>query len=154
MANAIDNAIARLQNIVAACTTVTFKSAKDYPVDNVEPFPSSVAYIGGGYFMLTNATVHHNYPTINLELHFSRVNIPQTYQQIDAIALELPKRLAADPTLDGTIDTILATRDEPITYVCRPYQWSPPGITPIVTSQMLMFQIPIKTLQAPQSTST
>ncbi len=62
MANAIDNAIARLQNIAAACTTVTFKSAKDYPVDNVEPFPLSVCYISGGQFMLTNKTIHHNFP--------------------------------------------------------------------------------------------
>src|SRR3990167_11423168 len=98
MPNAIDNAIARLQNIAAACTSVTFKSAPDYPVDNVEPFPCSVCYIGGGQFVLTNATIHHNFPTINLELHFSRVNLKQAYQQIDAIALEFPKRLAGDPT--------------------------------------------------------
>ena len=154
MANAIDNAIARLQNIAAACTSVTFKSAKDYPVDNVEPFPCSVAYISGGSFVMTNATTHHNFPVLNLELHFSRTNLLQAYTQIDAIASELPKRLAGDPTLDGTITTIVATRDAPITYVVRPYQWSPAGVTPIVTSQMLMFSIPIKTLQAPQSTST
>jgi len=154
MTNAIDNAIARLQNIAAACTSVTFKSAKDYPVDNIEPFPCSICYIGGGTFMLTNKTIHHNFPILNLELHFSRVNILQTYQQIDAIALELPKRLAGDPTLDGTIETILATRDSPVTYTVRPFQWSAQGVTPVITSQMLMFTIPIKTLQAPQSTST
>lgn len=152
--SAIDTAIARLQNIVAACTGVTFKSAPDYPVDNVEPFPCSIAYIGGGTFSFTNATVHHNFPTLVLELHFSRVNVKQAYQQIDAIAIELPKRLAADPTLDGTVDTIVATRDEPIAYEVRPFQWTPQGVTPIIVSQMLRFDIPIKTLQAPQATST
>jgi hypothetical protein len=152
--SAIDNAIARLQNIAAACTGVTFKSAQDYPTDNVEPFPASIAYISGGTFHLTNATIHHNFPVIALELHFSRVNVKRAYQDIDAIAIELPKRLAADPTLDGTIDTIVASRDEPITYEVRPFQWTPAGVTPIITSQMLKFLIPIKTLQAPQVTST
>lgn len=152
--SAIDSAIARLQNVVQACTTVTFKSAKDYPVDNVEPFPCSIAYISGGTFSLTNKTMHHNFPVIALELHFSRVNILQAYQQIDAIAIELPKRLAGDPTLAGTIDTIVASRDEPITYEVRPFQWAPPaeGRAAIV-SVMLKFNIPIKTLQAPQSTA-
>lgn len=147
--SAIDNAIAKLQDHVQACTTVAFKSAQDYPTDNVEPFPCSVAFIGGGQFNFTNATVHINFPVISLELHFSRVNLKQAYQQIDAIAIELPKRLAKDPTLGGTIDTIIASRDNPITYEVRPFQWTPQGVTPIITSQMLKFNIPVKTLQAP-----
>lgn len=152
--SAIDNAIARLQNIVAACTDVAFKSAPDYPVENIEPFPCSIAYVSGGTFMFTNRTIHHNFPELSLELHFSRTNLKQAYQQIDAIAIELPKRLAHDPTLDGTIDTIVATRDAPITYEVRPFFWTPQGVTPQVVSQMLKFTIPIKTLQAPQATST
>lgn len=154
MTNVIDNAIARVQNIVAAMTSVTFKSAPDYPTDNIEPFPCSICYIGGGQFMATNATIHHNFPMLNIEFHFSRVNLKQTYQQINAVALEFPKRIVADPTLDATVDTVIMTRDQPITYTVRPFQWSPPNVTPVITSQMLLFSIPIKTLQAPQTTST
>lgn len=150
----IDNAITRLMNIAQACTTVTFKSAPDYPVENAEPFPCAIGYVNGGEFVLTNRTVHHNFPTLALECHFSRVNIKQAYQQINAIAIELPKRLAHDPTLDGSIDTIVATPDRPITYEVRPFLWTPQGVTPQVVSLMLKFTIPIKTLQAPQSTST
>lgn len=150
----IQGAIARLQNIVDACTTVEFRSAPDYPVENQDAFPLSVAYIASGRFMFTNATIHHNFAVINLELHFSRTNLKQAYQQIEKIAIELPKRLAKDPTLDGNIETILATRDEPITYTVRPFQWTPQGATPVVVSQMLMFTIPFKMLQAPQATST
>jgi hypothetical protein len=149
MPNAIDNAIARLQDIAAACTSVTFKSAPDYPVDNVEPFPCSVAYISGGVLWFTNATVHHNLPQITIEFHFSRVNLKQAYQQIDLLALEFPKRLAGDPTLNNTIETIVATPDAPVTYVARPFQWSAPGVTPVIVSQALIFTIPIKSLQAP-----
>lgn len=162
MPNAIDNAITRMQNIAQALSTltdvsggsVTIKSALDYPVENVEPFPCAICYVGGGQFMLTNASIHHNFPSLNVEFHFSRVNLRQAYLQIGQTVLEFPKRLAGDPTLDGSIDTILAGRDTPVTYTVRPYQWTPQGVTPIIMSQMLLFTIPIKTLQAPVSTST
>ena len=151
--SAIDSAIARLQNIVAACTDVTFKSAPDYPVENVEPFPCSVCYITSGSVHFTSASQHNNFPVLALELHFSRVNLKQAYQQIDAIAIELPKRLAGDPTLAATIETIVATRDAPITYEVRPFVWTPQGQSPIVSSQMLKFLIPIKILAAPTVTA-
>ena len=153
MTNAIDNAIARLQDIAAACTTVTFKSFPDYPVENVEPFPCSIAYVSGGAFVLTNKTVHHNFVVIALELHFPRVNLRQTYQQINAIVLEFPKRLAGDPTLNNTIETIVAGASNESPYECRPFQWSPAGVSPIIASQMLKFNITVKTLQAPTVTA-
>lgn len=141
--NAIDNAITRIQTIVDSLTSVTFKSTPDYPIENADPFPMSVVYLGGGQFTATNATVHHNFPTINVEFHLSRVNLKQTYQQINAIALEFPRRLVADPTLGGNITTIVMSKDLPITYTVRPYSFGS------VTSQMMLFVIPIKTLQAP-----
>lgn len=149
--SAIDNAIARLMNIAASCTTVTFKSAPDYPVDNVEPFPCAIGYVTGGEFTLTNRTLHHNFPSIALECHFSRLNVKQAYQQINAIAIELPKRLAADPTLNSSVETILATPDRPVTYEVRPFLWQPKADGQAqVVSIMLKFTIPVKTLQAPQ----
>lgn len=147
MTNAIDNAIARIQDIVGALTSVNFKSYPDYPIENADPFPMSIAYIGGGEFRATNATIHHNFPIISVEFHFSRINLKQTYQQINLVVLEFPKRIAGDPTLNGAIDTVIMTQDQPITYIVRPFEWGK------VTSQMLMFSIPIKTLQAPQATA-
>lgn len=143
MPNAIDNAIARLQDLVQACTSVTIKSAPDYPIENADPFPMSVGYISEGTFVFTNASTNHQFPIISLEIHFSRVNIKNTYQNINAIALELPRRLAADPTLNGTVSSIVATRDQPISYTVSPFSWGS------VSSEMLKFQIPVKTLQTP-----
>ena len=145
MANAIDNAIARIQVLVDNLTSVTFKSTPDYPIENADPFPMSVVYLGGGQFSATNATVHHNFPTINVEFHFSRVNLKQTYQQINAVALEFPKRIVADPTLAGTVTTIVMSGEQPITYTVRPFEFGK------VISQMMLFVIPIKTLQTPQA---
>jgi len=139
----IDNAIARLQDLVQACTTLTIKSAPDYPVENADPFPMSVAYLSSGYARFTNASTTHIFPTLSLEVHFSRVNIKNTYQNINAIALELPRRLAADPTLNGTVSTMIATNDQPITWEVSPFSWG------AVQSEMLKFSIPFKTLQTP-----
>jgi hypothetical protein len=141
--NAVDNAIARVQDIALAMTTITIKSAPDYPIENVDPLPMVSTYLAGGQFRLTNATIHHNFPALRVEFHVSRVNLRQAYQQINAIALEFPKRLAGDPTLNGTITTVLATEDSPIAYEVRPFEWGQ------VTTQMIAFTIPIKTLQAP-----
>lgn len=143
MPNVLDNAAAALQDHVDACTTVTFKSFPDYPIENADPFPMSVCYVIGGSFTFTNGTIHHHFPILRMEMHFSRVNIKKVYQDINAVLIELPKRLAGDPTLGGNVDTIVATRDNPITYTVTSFDFGK------VMSQMVQIDIPIKTLQAP-----
>lgn len=143
MANSIDDAIARIQYHVSSCVDVVFKSYPNYPIENADPFPMSVGYVSNGSFWFTNATIHHNMPIIRMEFHFSRVNLKQSYQQIDAVVLELPRRLAADPTLNGTVETINAGRDNPINYSSRPFDWGK------VQSELLQLEIPIKLLKAP-----
>lgn len=147
MANAIDNAIARIQDIALAMTGITLKSAPDYPIEAPDPLPFGAAYLTGGEFRVTNATMHHNFPNIRVEFHFSRVNLKQAYQQINAVALEFPKRIAGDPTLNNTITTVLAGIEHPIPYEVRPFEWGQ------IATQMLAFTIPLKTLQAPQTTA-
>lgn len=153
MANAIDNAIARLQNIAAALSTLpptgtTMHAENDYPTEAAQPFPFCIAYLSAGRFRATNATVHHNFPTIKVEMHFSRVNLKQTYEQINAAALEFPKRLVADPTLDGAVQTIVFGQENEIEYAARPFEYGS------IKSFVLEWDLPIKLLQAPQSTST
>ena len=63
--NSIDNAIARLQDLAAACTSLTIKSAPDYPIENADPFPFSAAYISSGEFKATNANTTHLFPVIS-----------------------------------------------------------------------------------------
>lgn len=141
----IDNAIARLQDLVQECTTLTIKSAPDYPIENADPFPMSVAYISSGEVEFTNASMTRIFPVLSLEIHFSRVNIKNAYQNIDAIALEFPRRLAKDPTLNGTVSTVIATKDQRLPFEVSPFDWGK------VQSQMLKFTIPFKTLQTPTS---
>lgn len=147
VATFLDNAIANLQNIVQLCSTdYPIKSAPDYPIENADPFPMSVAYIGSSRIRFTNASTTHIFPTIILEIHFSRVNIKDTYQAINNMTQELPRRLAADPTLGGTVSTIIATADQELESEVGPFDWGN------VKSQMLKFTIPVKSLQNPITT--
>lgn len=160
--SSIDSAIARLQDIALALSTITdtagnpvaIANAADYPVENVPPFPCAIAYLGGGDFNLTNASLHHNFPIINVEFHFSRTNIKQAYQQANAVAIEFPQRLAGDPTLNGTVATIVGGAESRIQYTVRPFPWREQSATQsALLSTMIMFNIPIKLLKSPQATA-
>ena len=139
----IDLAITRLQDLIMECTTVTIKSAPDYPIENADPFPMSIAYVSGVSAYAMNGTTTPVFPVITLEIHFSRVNLRDTYIKMNSIALELPRRIAGDPTLSGTVDTVIMTRDEPIEGTITPFDWGG------VKSEMLKFQIRVKMLETP-----
>lgn len=143
MANNLDDAVSRIQEIVNECSSVKFMSYPEYPIENADPFPMSVCFVDNGTFNFTNATIHHNFPVIRLELHFSRINLKQAYQQINALVIELPRRLAGDPTLGGNIETVLATKDQPAAYRVLDFEYGK------IKSKMLLFMIPVKTLKSP-----
>jgi len=143
MASEVANAVARVQDIVQTFTTVTFKSYPDFPVENADPFPMSIAYMSGGTFIASNASTTHLFPIIRVEFHFSRVNLKKVYQDIYNVAIEFSRRLAGDPTLNGTVTTIVSTDDQPLQFTARPFDWG------TVVSEALIFEIPIKLLKAP-----
>lgn len=143
MSNAIDTATARIQDIVLAMTGITIKSAPDYPVENADPFPFVASYANAGEFNVPSKGWLTNFPVIAVEFHLSRVNIKQMQQQINAICYEFPQRLAADPTLNGTIDTIRF----PVAYTVEPFAWGQ------VVSQRVLFTLPVKILETAQATA-
>jgi len=150
MTTAIDSAIARLQDISQALTGITIKSAPDYPIENVDPLPMSVAYVSAGRFEALNATTTLLFPTVNVEFHFSRLNLKQAYQQINAVVFEYAQRLAGDPKLNGTVDTIFTNDDGSIPFTVRPFNWGKPaGSNVDFFTQMLLFEIPIKIMTTP-----
>jgi len=157
--SSLDNAIVRLQEIALALSTIPpvgatrIMTAPNYPIEAPPAFPASIAFLSSGEFTLTNASVHHNFPVIAVEFHFSRVNLTQCYQQINAVVIEFPQRLAGDPTLAGTVETIVGGAESRIAYVVRPFQWVQASQTQApVISQMLVFSVPVKLLKAPKAT--
>lgn len=139
MTNAIDNAVARLQDLSQACTSVTIKSAPDYPVENAEPAPFSIAHLASATGIVQSAGMLKFLPVVNVDFYFSRINLKQAYQQLNSVALEFTQRLAGDPTLNGTISTIDAGEEQGIT--CEDLggmEWGS------VTFHVLRFSIPLK----------
>jgi hypothetical protein len=135
----VDSAIARMQDLVQACTSVTVKLAPDYPISDASMLPLSIAHLVEGSGQADTADQTRLLLTANVDIHFSRQSLKDAYQKIDAVAVEYLQRLAGDPTLNGTIDTIVF----PVTFSVTPAQWDN------VQTQMITFVIPFKELTTP-----
>jgi hypothetical protein len=138
MANVIDNAVARLQTLALACTSVSIKSAPSYPIENADPAPFVISYIKRGQNMGGDATFLTLMPVVEVVFFFNRSSLKSAYQQADAIALEYNQRLCGDPTLNAIIDTL----NFPIDFTVGPMEWNK---VPFTT---LTFTIKFKTLES------
>ena len=139
MTTAIDSAVARLQDIAGFAGA---KHAPDFPIDDAGILPLSIAHVTGGQSTLDDATQYRNLCNISVDVHFSRISLRKAYQDIDAFVSAFLPRIAADPTLNGAVDTIIW----PVNYTVGPAQWDK------VTTQMLSFTVPVKILEIPVST--
>ncbi len=135
----IDDAIKKLQAHALACTSTTIKAAPDYPPEDASILPLAVAYIAEGTGQADNATTARLLLTVNVDIHFSRVSLKSAYTQLNAIIPEYLKRLAGDPTLGGTVETI----NFPVSFRVVPAEWGS-----LVTS-MAQFQVPLKFMETP-----
>lgn len=145
--NNLDNAIARLQALALQCTSVAIRSAPNYPIENADPFPMVVTHLVSGSGFAMNASTLQFMPTVSIDFLFSRTNLKLAYQQMDAIALEYLQRLAGDPTLNGALDTIQISRENPVTFEIGPIEWDQ------VTAQMLSIRVQFKTLETPTAST-
>lgn len=135
----LDDTIARLQYHADACTTMTIKSAPDFPVDSLSQLPMSIAYIGNGEVDQRTKYDTKFLFTINVDTHFDRKLINKTYKNIDAYIQEYLRRLGGDPTLNGTVNAIVF----PVIFSVSPAEWDS------VVTQMLRFSVQVKYLTTP-----
>jgi hypothetical protein len=135
----IDDAVAKLQDHILACTTVTVRLAPDYPVSDASMLPISIAHLVEGSGQADDSSSARLLVTANVDVHFSRQSLKDAYQKIDAIAVEYLRRLAGDPTLGGTIDTIVF----PVSFTVLPAQWD------AIQTHMITFIVPFKELTTP-----
>lgn len=135
----VDDAIAKLQDHVLACTTVTIRDAPDYPVNDAGILPIALAHLVSGSGQADTADQTRLLLTANVDVHFNQNIIKDAYQKIDKIAVEYLKRLAGDPTLGGTVDTIIY----PVEFTVTPTQWN------AVATQMISFTVNFKELTTP-----
>ena len=139
----IDSAIARLQDIVLSCTDTTINNAPDYPIEDATALPLAITHITDGQGNANNASTTQLNLNLSVDVHFSRVNIKDCYQRINKLIPEFLCRLGGDPTLNGTVDTIIF----PVACSVAPAQWDS------IVTQMVTFTVPVKTLEIPIATS-
>ena len=135
----IDDAILKLQTHALALTTETVRAAPSYPVDTAAVLPLAIAYIAEGTAQADDVTTARLLLTINVDFHVRRDSMKSAYTQLDNIIPEFLKRLAGDPTLGGTVDTIIF----PVSFTVGPTQWNQ------VVTQMASFSIPLKFRESP-----
>ena len=134
----LDGAIQRIQALALSSTDTTIKAAPDYPVDDATILPLSISYIKGGTAQADDAGTSRLLITLGCDVHFSRDNIKLTYKQIDLFVPEFLKRLSGDPTLNGTVQTIVY----PIAFSVVPAQFN------TIVTQMVTFDITVKFREA------
>lgn len=138
----VDQAIARLQDIVQSCTDTVIQSAPDYPIEDATSLPLAITHITDGTGNANNATTVQLNLNLSVDVHFARVSIKDAYTRINKVIPEFLRRLGGDPTLDGTVDTIIF----PVSVAVQPAQWD------TVITQMVSFIVPVKTLETPITT--
>lgn len=139
----VDAAIARLQALSQALTSVAIKGAPNTPPDTVMGFPFSVAYFSEGSASPQNGGTVQFLPKVNVDFHFTRANLKTAYEQINAIGREYPQRLCGDPTLKGTVTTIVF----PVTWTVGAAEWDN------TVTLCMSFSIGLKTLETPTTTA-
>lgn len=134
-----DNAIQRLQTLALAITSEKIRGAPSYPVEDASVLPLSIAYWGSGSGQADEATTVRMLINAKVDFHVSTISLKSAYSQINNIIPEYIQRLAGDPTLNGTVDTIVF----PVTFEVNPAMWSK------VTTLMASFTVPLKFRESP-----
>ncbi len=139
MSSIIDDAVARLQYHALAITGTTVRGAPSYPTEDASVLPLAIAYISDGTGSIDDSTTARLLLTLKVDFHVNRISMKSAYTELNLIIPEYLRRLAADPTLNGKVDTIVF----PVSFQVMPAQWDR------ITTQMASFSIPCKFRETP-----
>ena len=135
----IDDAIARIQDIVLSSTDLTIKAAPDWPTESLSMMPLAITHIGSGSGSQDNATTTRFVLNLKTDVYFDVHVLKLAYQSIDKFIPEFIKRLGGDPTLNGTVQNIVF----PIEFVVEGSEFN------TVPAILVSFNIPVKVLENP-----
>ena len=100
----LQDAIEAIQDV--ALTLSGVKEAPDYPTEAMNQFPFVVTYAASGTWE-RESDWKKGLHTIFAEIHVSRELLPRAIAQTMPYAETFPNALLNDPTLNGTVDTIV-----------------------------------------------
>ena len=137
----IDDAIVKLQAHALALTerAAKIKGAPAYPPEDAAVLPLAVTRIMGGEVTLDSASNARLIFTLETTFHVSRISLRSAYTQLDLIIPEFSLRLAGDPTLGGTVSTIVS----PISFTTYGTEWNK------IKTMAAEFRILVKFMEAP-----
>ena len=135
----IDDAVLKLQTHALALATVKVRAAPSYPVEDAAVLPLAIAHIVEGTGQADEATTARLLLTVGVDFHVNRTTMKGAYTSLDLIIPEFLRRLAGDPTLGATVDTIVF----PVTFTVTPAVWDS------VVTQAVFFRVPLKFREDP-----
>lgn len=110
----LQDAIDAVQDIMGALTGI--KAAPDEPLEQFSQFPFAVCYADHGEWDFGPAGDRKGLHTLVLELHVARKDLPRDIAAAMAYSDIIPNALLKDPTLAGTVSTIVG----PLVYTFGP----------------------------------
>lgn len=92
------------------------KAAPDYPPESVSAYPFVLTYPSGGNLEWEPGLIFKGLHQITCELHFDRAVLPKAIKTMIPFIKKFADALKVDPTLGGTVDTVVATGNSKIEY--------------------------------------
>jgi hypothetical protein len=99
------DAIARVQAVALGLSGV--KEAPQYAPESINQYPFALSYFQTGETTFEAGWMKAVY-TLSCELHFSRQSLPTAIQKAAPYHNLMLAALQSDPTLNGTVDTIIS----------------------------------------------
>ena len=135
----LDDAIVKLQAHALALATITVRGAPSYPTEDATVLPLAIAHVANGTGQADESTTCRMLVNLKVDFYVSRQTMKGAYTQINLIIPEFLERLAGDPTLGATVETIVF----PVSFEVSPVQWN------TIPTQMVSFTVPVKYRESP-----
>ena len=119
MHDMIQGAIERLQVLADALTGIS--QADVYPPEQLNVFPFVVVYPSAGRWVGGPAGMMKGIHDLVVEIHVQRTDLPRNVQAAMPAGEALAAAILSDPTLGGTVDTVLA--DNGLAYTFGALAW-------------------------------
>jgi len=118
----LSGAVTQLQTL--ALTISGIKDAPVNPPESINVFPFVVAYPARGTFTGEGSGTIRGLHTIYTEVHYARTLLGAAVNSATAMVETYADKILANPTLAGTVDTILMSADgQPFTYEFGRLEW-------------------------------
>jgi hypothetical protein len=116
----ISAAIAEVQALIGSLDGI--RGAPIEPPESINQFPFAVAYLGGGTWAHAG-NWKRGLHDIVIELHINRADLPRDIRAALKYSESVPDILMSNPRLNETVDHILTTADNPLSYEFGPMEW-------------------------------